>query len=196
MSTPKWTPDLEARCLAAARAARSEPETVESLRDALVASEAARVAAEERARVLGEALAAALPFVERAAEEDQSYGYFLGGLVGGDPRQFSPDEECATAAEIAQHKADCEAWNRGDRPVHRVMTLIDPARSIAGQLKGSDSAMLERDAEGYVTGGHVHRAGYGLGVTVFRDPDAVAALEKARTALASLPAAPAEEPAK
>jgi hypothetical protein len=54
MSDPKWTPELQARCLEVARAARTEPETVESLRDALVASEAARVAAEERARVLGE----------------------------------------------------------------------------------------------------------------------------------------------
>jgi len=53
MSDPKWTPELQARCLEVARAARTEPETVESLRDALVASEAARVAAEERARALG-----------------------------------------------------------------------------------------------------------------------------------------------
>jgi len=52
MSDPKWTPELEARCLEVARAARTEPETAESLRDALVASEAARLASEERTRVL------------------------------------------------------------------------------------------------------------------------------------------------
>lgn len=80
MSTPKWTPELATRCLAAARGARTDPETAESLREALAtseaalfdarflgaadrvaledavkranASEAARLAAEERARVL------------------------------------------------------------------------------------------------------------------------------------------------
>ncbi len=39
-----------------------------------------------------------------------------GGYYGGDPRRFFPDEECCTPAELAAHKAACEAWNRGERP--------------------------------------------------------------------------------
>jgi len=56
MSDPVFTDEMHAACLAVARSARPEPETAESLRDALVASEAARVVAEQRARVLEEAL--------------------------------------------------------------------------------------------------------------------------------------------
>jgi hypothetical protein len=137
---------------------------------------------------LVEAARLAMPFVEAAAEEQQSYGYFLSGLVNGDPRAFSPDPECATPEELAQHKADCEAWDRCERPVHVTMQTIDPERSIARQLKGANSAMLIRDGDGNVTGGHVHRAGYGLGVTVFRDADAVTALDALCAALPKEPA--------
>lgn len=39
------------------------------------------------------------------------YGFF----PGGDPREFSPDHEVCTEAEIALHKEHCAAWDRGER---------------------------------------------------------------------------------
>lgn len=38
------------------------------------------------------------------------YGYFL----GGDPREFTPDVEVCSVEELERHKADCEAWERGE----------------------------------------------------------------------------------
>lgn len=40
------------------------------------------------------------------------YGYY----PGGDPRNFSPDPESCTAAEVARWKAACAAWERGETP--------------------------------------------------------------------------------
>lgn len=46
------------------------------------------------------------------AEEDECWcGY--GFYHGGDPRQFSPDEEMNNPAEITRWLAACEAWERG-----------------------------------------------------------------------------------
>lgn len=112
-------------------------------------------------------VAQALPYLEYVEADEVSYGYFL----GGDPRKFSPDPECSTPEEQAAWKADCEAWDRGEPHSHQVVVPIDPERSIAGQLKGADTSMLIRDEKGYVVGGHVHRAGYGLGSSVIRDED-------------------------
>jgi hypothetical protein len=164
------------------------PFTTLECADAILAALTAARASSPPSPGLVEAARLAMPFVEAAAEEQQSYGYFLSGLVNGDPRAFSPDPECATPEELAQHKADCEAWDRCERPVHVTMQTIDPERSIARQLKGANSAMLIRDGDGNVTGGHVHRAGYGLGVTVFRDADAVTALDALCAALPKEPA--------
>ena len=122
---------------------------------------------------LREALTAALPFLEAAAEPDVIYGV----PCGGDPRNFTPDPECSTEAERAAHAADCAAWERGEQtriaPVH---VPLDMERSLAGQLKGALSSQLRRDADGYVTGGHVTRSGYGLGTSVFVDEEAARAL--------------------
>ncbi len=60
------------------------------------------------------------------------------------PNDFSPDIEVCTPDEIAQHKADCEAWNRGD---------------------------YERDRSkfcGYTeNGSHVTRTPWGIGINTF-----------------------------
>ncbi len=37
------------------------------------------------------------------------YGFFL----GGDPREFTPDEESCRPDEIAAHKAACARWDAG-----------------------------------------------------------------------------------
>lgn len=52
------------------------------------------------------------------------YGY--GCFPGGDPRSFSPDEECCTPEELAKHKADCEAWDRGENPAVPISGWISP----------------------------------------------------------------------
>lgn len=68
------------------------------------------------------------------------YGFFC----GGDPRKFHPDPECSTEAERAKHKADCEAWDRGEMP-----NVNDKAPHF------------RMDANGGVM--HVVPSGYGLG---------------------------------
>ncbi len=40
------------------------------------------------------------------------HGYFL----GGDPRQFLPDEEMNTPGEMARWREACALWNLGERP--------------------------------------------------------------------------------
>jgi hypothetical protein len=60
------------------------------------------------------ALEAARAYIEEFARPQETYGHFPGGDY--DPRKFSPDEECCTPAELAAHKAACEAWERGERP--------------------------------------------------------------------------------
>jgi hypothetical protein len=47
----------------------------------------------------------------RIEADTSHYGYFL----GGDPREFTPDAEVCTAEEMERHKADCEAWERGEQ---------------------------------------------------------------------------------
>lgn len=44
---------------------------------------------------------------------EHGYGFF----PGGDPRRFSPDGD-ATEKEIANHKAACAAWDRGEQSSH------------------------------------------------------------------------------
>jgi hypothetical protein len=68
------------------------------------------------------------------------YGFFC----GGDPRRFYPDPEASTEAERAQHKADCEAWDRGEMP------------DVNGK-----APHFRTDDDGAVM--HVVPAGYGLG---------------------------------
>ncbi len=41
-------------------------------------------------------------------------GPVYGGFPGGDPRNFTPDRECCTPAEIAAWEAACAAWDRGE----------------------------------------------------------------------------------
>lgn len=73
-----------------------------------------------------------------------TYGYF----PGGDPRDFRPDEECCTPAEIAAWEADCAKWN-------------------AGQQEPTPPAGVWSD-DGAI---HILAPRYGLGSYVFRDPD-------------------------
>lgn len=47
--------------------------------------------------------------------KELTYGFFPGGST--DPRTFKPDVESCRPDELAAHKAACEAWDRGERPV-------------------------------------------------------------------------------
>lgn len=47
--------------------------------------------------------------VKKEPRIEQVYGVFH----GGDPRKFTPDEECNTPEEIARWKADCKLWDEG-----------------------------------------------------------------------------------
>jgi len=102
----------------------------------------------------------------------QSYGYFL----GGDPRNFTPDYECSTEAERACHAADCAAWDRGEHVSSpngcEVMTAAD-----AG-VDGPRVNLLTGESRTVEPGSLilVARCSYGLGVTAWRDEEAVADL--------------------
>jgi hypothetical protein len=54
-------------------------------------------------------LRAARPWIERAGEIS-GYGFYR----PENPHNFHPDPESCTEEEIANHKAACEAWDRGD----------------------------------------------------------------------------------
>ena len=81
----------------------------------------------------------------RREAESPMHGHF----PGGDPREFSPDPESTTDAEMERYTADCAAWERGE-PIDR----------------GGPHHPLVKDGEHV---GHVTIAHYGLGVYTYRD---------------------------
>lgn len=129
------------------------------------------------------ALIAARDYLREAANPHPTYGYYPGGT---DPRDFSPDVECCTEAELAAHKAACEAWERGERP-----DPGGPHRALGGGELPADavSALKVLGEDGAVIGGHVTIAHYGIGTYSYRDEDAEDALDQIEAALASLDAA-------
>ncbi len=63
---------------------------------------------------LVEALLACRALIAPHATPEPAYGFFPGGDY--DPRRFQPDQE-NSPEELAAHKAACQAWERGDRPM-------------------------------------------------------------------------------
>lgn len=55
-----------------------------------------------------------------------SYGY----SPGGDPRNFTPDEEVCSPRELENHRLACEAWNKGDEQVIQSGCVVLPDGSI------------------------------------------------------------------
>lgn len=47
--------------------------------------------------------------------DDFEFEYGYGFFPGGDPRDFTPDYELCAEQEVANWKADCEAWERGEQ---------------------------------------------------------------------------------
>lgn len=115
------------------------------------------------------ALIAARDYLRQAANPDVTYGYFH----GGDPRDFCPDGEVCTPAEMAAHKAACEAWERGERPEyerHRHEVTEVGATTVVTSYAGS----------------------FGMGTYQMRDEEAEDVLDQVEAALALL--LPSEEP--
>lgn len=89
-----------------------------------------------------EAAVDALNFAKHFLRENattQGYGFYR----PANPHDFFPDSESCTADEIANHKAACEAWDRGD-------------------FKRDEWDGWLRDADGKATM-HVLRAPWGIG---------------------------------
>jgi hypothetical protein len=113
-------------------------------------------------RALRKLLAIARTFVEpEALVENDGYGYF----PGGDPRRFQPDEECCKPDEIERWKADCAAWERGERP----------------DVGGPHSYVTDEEGRVLV---RVTRAHYGLGSYTYRNQGAIDLLAAIDAALA------------
>lgn len=72
-----------------------------------------------------------------------------------DPRHFHPDEECCSPAEIAAHRAACEAWERGETPDPGGPHLPITEENIA---KYAPSVIVKAGACGHITVAH-----YGIG---------------------------------
>lgn len=96
----------------------------------------------------------------RNEAECQSVGY--GNFPGGDPRDFSPDPECATDAEIERHRKDCEAWERGEQ-IHREISV---SLAAGEPLPTNFTSALMGPG-----GGHAHLENYGLGTYAVRDTE-------------------------
>lgn len=109
------------------------------------------------------ALIAARDYLRGQENDRTAYGFY----PGGDPRDFSPDEESCTAEELAAHKAACESWERGNRPEY-------PAHYHSAENVGGKVVMTS------------HAGSFGIGVYTMRDEDADDVLEQIDAALASL----------
>lgn len=128
------------------------------------------------------ALKAVLPLVSDMARDDATYGYYH----GGDPRDFTPDEEVCTPEEIASHRAACEAWDRGETPdpggPHQPLTEDDALRIEL-------SHGVARNPIPALTG-HKTVAHYGMGTTSSYDSEARALWEQVCAAITALESEP------
>jgi hypothetical protein len=127
-----------------------------------------------------DALRLALPYLEQAAEPTQGYGY----PISPDPRDFHPDEECCTPEEIANWKAACEAWERGDcKPVPPAHI---PLSQASMEERAAAIAYFEEHTGKPVEGelrGHITKAPMGIGTYTVFDPEAVRVRDAALSAL-------------
>ena len=112
---------------------------------------------QQRAQLAEERIAALRGALERLLPLTDEFEYTLyGPFMGGDPRDFTPDEEMCTPEEISAWETACEEWNRGEG--------VD--REPGCQTMGDGSA--------------VSGTGFGLGTTIRK----CAEREEARRVLA------------
>jgi hypothetical protein len=99
-------------------------------------------------------LAEARGYVQQEAEHG-GYGF----ARPDNPHDFFPDQESCSPEEIANHKAACEAWGRGE------------------YTPEAASGWISEDV-------HVTRAPWGIGSYTFRDPQATSLIARIDAALA------------
>lgn len=109
------------------------------------------------------ALVAARDYLRAGMQDSVTYGFF----PGGDPRDFTPDPECCTEAELAAHKQACEEWERGDRK----------------EYERHRHEATEQDGKVMIAS---YAGAFGLGTYSTRDDAADDVLEQLDAALASL----------
>ncbi len=81
--------------------------------------------AEERAEYWRQLLVAARPFIEQAATIS-GYGFYR----PDNPHDFCPDCESCSEEEIANHKAACDAFDRGEYTPDRSDGWVSPNMHI------------------------------------------------------------------
>ena len=86
------------------------------------------------------------------------YGFYN----GGDPRRFTPDEECSTEAERELLRQHCEAWEKGERPTVKV-SGIEWTEAMTSTGRDGKAKTLPA---GYKI---VDRSAYGLGTMMLTD---------------------------
>jgi hypothetical protein len=115
--------------------------------------------------------------LEEWAEMHEGYGAF----PGGDPRDFTPDEECSTPEEREAHRKACDAASnengpldsRSLQPAHR---WVEPLAAQAAVKAGvADAATIGPGLA------HVSFQMFGLGT--YRDPEALSVVTAARRLL-------------
>lgn len=145
------SPDVVLRLLDALDEARRERDDLGAkLVDAInLAAERTRERDELRAL-----LAEARGYVQQEAEHG-GYGF----ARPDNPHDFFPDQESCSPEEIANHKAACEAWGRGE------------------YTPEAASGWISEDV-------HVTRAPWGIGSYTFRDPQATSLIARIDAALA------------
>lgn len=116
-------------------------------------------------------------------EESVSYGAF----PGGDPREFTPDEECSTEEEREAWKAACAAWDRGEQvdvPGGCEYREVEPGteRAVANEAI-RDGAAAATASPGLV---RVARQTFGLGVYTYADPQVAEIRERVESAIRAL----------
>lgn len=74
---------------------------------------------------------------------ETGYGFF----PGGDPRKFTPDDECNTAEELAAWELACAEWDKGNevRPMHGC--VLADGRIVNLSTFGLGSYVYEWDEE-------------------------------------------------
>jgi hypothetical protein len=70
-----------------------------------------------------------------------------GFFPGGDPHNFYPDPEASTEAERARHKADCEAWDRGEHTAVPISGWVSPTVHVTRGAYGLGSYDPEDEAK-------------------------------------------------
>lgn len=75
--------------------------------------------------------------------ESEYVGY--GNFHGGDPRDFTPDPECLTEQEQANHRAACEAWSRGEQTQHKGCEWVSPDMHVMRTPFGLGSYVIRNE---------------------------------------------------